>query len=515
MPPGFAGAEWLCTPLCTPSRHHPPRLPEQPALTPRLGLCAPSLLQKEIDKLLKENELDVRYRHSQPCSAHKQPDASSSIPQLSDTKNEENARRDAVSHFVVRLAYCRTEDLRRWLLTQECVLFKHRLASADDMQAVMTQAGLNYPGLTPDEFARVKDDLLPVLWTTYTVNAQKYLDNGAAWFYAVPFEEVPDLVRQRKVLLRAGKAYLHRSQLASLVLGAFRAHLSRALAITARKWTARFAGEEADRLAPIVESLSTRYLGDDYSGRGADGGAGVALAELDALSAASFPLCMRNLYSHLKDAHHLRHAGRMQLGLFLKGIGLSLEDAMTFWRAEFCKKIPNDQFDKQYAYAIRHNYGKEGKRADYTPYSCMKVIASTPGTGEHHGCPFRTFNEDSLRAALRGMRLSGPAVNDVLDKVKGKHYQLACGVAFAASHNGCECDEGIQHPNGYFAASRKLLAPAATGAAAAQAKGLNAGAPQPAGAAPGGGPLPVTPAVATRTTSLVGLGDITPPGGRD
>ena len=34
--------------------------------------------------------------------------------------------KDAVSHFVLRLAYCRTEDLRRWFLQHECELFKSR-----------------------------------------------------------------------------------------------------------------------------------------------------------------------------------------------------------------------------------------------------------------------------------------------------------------------------------------------------------------------------------------------------
>lgn len=53
---------------------------------------------------------------------------------------------------------------------------------------------------------------------------------------------------------------------------------------------------------------------------------------------------------------------------------------------QFSKAMSVDKFDKQYAYNIRHNYGKEGKRADYTPYSCMRIImGSAPGNGDTHG----------------------------------------------------------------------------------------------------------------------------------
>jgi len=425
--------------------------------------------------------------------------------------DEERRRRDLVSHFVLRLAYCRTEELRRWLLTQECALFKYRFSKLGptDKVAFLAYAGLEYKPTSPHEFAAVKDAILTVLQVTNGKNAKDLIQEGAASFYAVPFQHVPDLVRGRRVYLRGGMAFLHREALTSLVVGAYRTSLSRALAVTQRKWAATFASEEAERVAPIVESLSTRYLGQDYGGARSDGGAGVSLQELDAAAAQSFPLCMRNLYGHLKDAHHLRHQGRMQLGLFLKGLGLNLEDALQFWRTEFCRKIPGDQFEKQYAYGIRHNYGREGKRADYTPFSCMKVIMSTPGTGEHHGCPYRSFSEESLRAALRGMRLSSAAVSDVLDKVKGKHYQLACGVAFAATHNGCECESGVQHPNGYADASRKLLAkPAAAQAALpapAAAPGVDAGQAVPPGL--------VTPAVAVKS-SILALGDVTPPSAR-
>ncbi len=74
----------------------------------------------------------------------------------------------------------------------------------------------------------------------------------------MPFEQVPDLVATRRVLLRCGWAFVSRHEVASLVVGHFRAGLSQALALTARKWAASIADTEADRLTPIVLSLSER-----------------------------------------------------------------------------------------------------------------------------------------------------------------------------------------------------------------------------------------------------------------
>merc|ERR1712176_258701 len=121
--------------------------------------------------------------------------------------------------------------------------------------------------------------------------------------------------------------------------------------------------------------------------------------------------------------------------------------------------MPAEKFDKNYVYNIRHSYAKEGKRTDYTPYSCMKVIASQPGPSEAHGCPFKTFDEDNLRAALQQMGLVPAALKDAIQKAKARHYQLACGVTFEGTHGGCSCEAGIQHPNQYVQESRKCLEP--------------------------------------------------------
>ncbi|GLT61365.1 hypothetical protein SLA2020_340780 [Shorea laevis] len=78
------------------------------------------------------------------------------------------------------------------------------------------------------------------------------------------------------------------------------------------------------------------------------------------------------------------------------GVGLKLDDALAFWRAEFSQK-------------------------DYTPYACQKIISSTPGVGDHHGCPYKHFGEENLRAAIAGMRVGSRAMEDIMDKVHNRH----------------------------------------------------------------------------------------------
>ncbi|KAK2444506.1 DNA primase, large subunit family [Trifolium repens] len=256
--------------------------------------------------------------------------------------------------------------------------------------------------------------------------------------------------------LSQGYAYVAMNQVVSLVATLFRSQLSKTLILTNIKWTASIRDQEKHRLTPIVEALSSSYLGPDFSQPREY--AEISLKDIDQVAKTSFPLCMRHLFDKLKEDHHLKHGGRMQLGLFLKGVGLNLDDALAFWRAEFSKKIGLEKFEKEYSYNIRHNYGKEGKRTDYTPYSCQKVISSTPGAGDQHGCPYRQFSEENLRAALGRMGVNSRAMEDVMDKVRNRHYQLACTLTFEALH-GVTCDAGINHPNQYFSDSQKILQP--------------------------------------------------------
>ncbi|KAL7241294.1 hypothetical protein ACSBR2_006836 [Camellia fascicularis] len=369
-----------------------------------------------------------------------------SHPQASEVVNK-----DIISHFVLRLVYCRTEELRKWFLSMETTLFRYRfrLEGHEVQRALMAEYDLPYKIVSNAEFESVKEKLGQV-----ARSIGLYSSNADTIYFKVPFEEVPELVASRRVFILKGHAYVAMHQVVSLVVTQFRSHLSKALVLTNRKWTSTIREREKDRLTPIVEALSTSYLGPDYSQ--AREFAEISLKDIDQVAKSSFPLCMRHLFEKLREDHHLKHGGRMQLGLFLKSVGLTLDDALAFWKAEFSPKVGAERFDKEYAYGIRHNYGKEGKRMDYTPYSCQKIISSTPGVGDHHGCPFRHFSEENLRAALGKIGVANHAMEDVIDKVRNRHYQLACTLTFEAVH-GSSCDAGINHPNQYFIDSQKIL----------------------------------------------------------
>jgi DNA primase large subunit len=137
-----------------------------------------------------------------------------------------------------------------------------------------------------------------------------------------------------------------------------------------------------EMMAEFLDKIDTLSVtGKDYSKLNVNRKDKINLADIDLHAKRSFPLCMRELHRNLKENHHLKHFGRLQYGLFLKGIGLTMEDSIKLWRTEFTKKMTNDKFERGYVYNIRHSYGKEGKRADYTPWSCARIInMAAPGT---------------------------------------------------------------------------------------------------------------------------------------
>jgi DNA primase large subunit len=145
---------------------------------------------------------------------------------------------------------------------------------------------------------------------------------------------------------------------------------------------------------------------------------------IDSVAERSFPLCMKTMHQHFRAKHHLRHTARLQYGLFLKGLGITLEESLAYWRSELIQSVGSDKFDKEYAYNIRHNYGKEGRKVMYTPYSCVKIIHSDTVADEPHGCPFRSNTKQSLEQKLQQARVPRAAAEAVITAAAEHHYQV-------------------------------------------------------------------------------------------
>ncbi|KAI9189774.1 DNA primase subunit pri2 [Blastocladiella emersonii ATCC 22665] len=398
----------------------------------------------------------------------------------------EERRRDNLSHFVLRLAYARSEDLRSWFVRQETLLFRLRLEreSASEKVAFINAMNLDLAEVSAGERDELRDDLVAVKMSSnptlsYAVAAAE-LDKER--YYKLAWTRMLDLVGRRRCLVRGGHAYIGPSDLLALVVNEYRAHLAKQLELTSR-FLPRM--DEDERLVPVLTNLSKQYLGRDQYTQSATGR--VSADDVDALAPRHFPLCMRHLHAQLRGNGHLRHGGRMQYGLFLKGIGLPIEEALTFWRRNF-RHLTDDTFSKQYAYNIRHNYGLEGKRANYAPYSCVRIITSNPpSTGDHHGCPFKHFGEENLRQAITYHGVAESDARGILELARQGHFQVACTRFAEASINGARAAAGqppvqidpIEHPNQFYAQSVQLTTAAGTGAGAAAA-----------GSQPVAGPVP-------------------------
>lgn len=360
---------------------------------------------------------------------------------------------DVCSHFILRAAYSRTEDLRRWFLTHECHLFRHRCekatSSSRGTQFFLSKSGAQFELLSEKEKIKSREFLLsfpdanPATFATTT-------------YFKIPFLQALELVRTRQAYIHKGFAYVPSNKLISIIVARYRMNLSRSLAIAANAFPHMVS--ESSRMAPLLKNMNQQYIGNDFSSMDGDNDHSLTNQNIDQIANRSMPLCMRQAHKGLKNDHKLKHFARLQYGLFLKGAGMSYEDSLVYFQRMF-SLITSDQFQKNYSYNIRHMYGKEGKRANYTPYSCTKIIlGAPPRSGEHHGCPFRHYDESNLESLLSSMKISRPDIDQIVSLKQDEHYNLACLKHFESEHpdamqRGTSLEGVGNHPNQWFKAS--------------------------------------------------------------
>ncbi|OAF66904.1 hypothetical protein A3Q56_05343, partial [Intoshia linei] len=179
---------------------------------------------------------------------------------------------------------------------------------------------------------------------------------------------------------------------------------------------------------------------------------------IDKLSKESFPPCMQQINLYLNKHHKIKHLARQQYILFLKGIGLSIDEAIKYWKSHFLKVMDLRQFESEYAYNIKHRYGLVGSRTNYKPYSCVKIISEVSPLGrECHGCPFRHEDLDTLKRKFTADKVKHS--DNIIQLARSGKFQHACGAYFDSIHgiDDKTSDHTPNTPNEYFNNSISIL----------------------------------------------------------
>ncbi|XP_012521525.1 DNA primase large subunit isoform X2 [Monomorium pharaonis] len=356
-------------------------------------------------------------------------------------------RRDHISHFVLRSAFAFNVFKKRWFFKQETRLFKWRSSSLDNkgIRQFIQINNFKFELISESEKKDIKEYLQMSSSCTSDINNIQ--------FYKVPFSDIASLIKKRKVFVMQGEAFVPEQEM----IFVFTSHFKRSLISSfemAREYRANLYADE--RFTRIFINLEKNiHVENTILVQEQEIQQYVSLDQLDMLAETSYPLCMRVLHKALKKNHHLTHGGRIQYCLFLKGIGLSLSDVMTFWKDEFTKVMNDAVFNKEHSYTIRFVFGQEGSRRDYQPYRCQRIIESSiVGPRDYHGCPFKHMLHGILEDELTNCGFNTLERSAIISLSKDGQYSAACNKYYEIKHN-CLNNTLFEHPNTYFNESVK------------------------------------------------------------
>jgi len=357
----------------------------------------------------------------------------------SPTPTEEERKNDAISHWMLKLAFCKIPDLKQWFVRNEVNLFRfrfNRLTSKAKFK-FFELSKFNLESINKSEISGDLETYLNDCGGGISSNA-----SGKTW-YRIPWQQVLRLMTTRKCYVFDRKAYVPEEDLIEFVVGKFRSECNRWLAGLAKKFDVMMENEQ-ERLVPILKSFGNTISDADFSS--AEGR--LTFNSIDMLRKTSMPPCIRQLLDALHADNKLKHDGRVHLWAFFKAAGMPLEDALKF---TFTRMTAYANPEKEFKYNVRHVYGKEGGGKGVGAYGCSTKIKALPVEGQYQGCPFK--HQRNLKQQLRNWGVNENDIDKIKKKADDGHYQVACNQFFRSTHK--DKDEKIDlitilHPNNFF-----------------------------------------------------------------
>ncbi|CDW52530.1 DNA primase lrg domain containing protein [Trichuris trichiura] len=358
----------------------------------------------------------------------------------------EQSRKDVLSHFLLSSLLFDEQWSWTFLRKAELGLFKLRISLLTNKELVKS---LRHLYRDSKSFVHLSRDFSDTLTRLKHFGFDQFVETcrtmGTKSFspivhLLVPFTAVLELVSRRMVRLQRGLAFVTADCFDHVMAFLFTScmEMRRNCSNTRRPPTLDerllFIASEVKAFikSACPESCSVvRPLGETFL---------VSSEQVDTLQSI-LPPCMLHLHKQLRSSHRLCHHARIQYTLFLKDIGMSIEESLKFWSAEFgipCKDLKSScrhnwsTEQRRYTYNILHLHGLVGSRKNYSCRTCeslqvSKFTSDLTFLASDCGCPFRYFDDKKLEQfLLSSYPLSLNLITYILEKRAQEHYNDSC-----------------------------------------------------------------------------------------
>lgn len=387
--------------------------------------------------------------------------------------------KDYYGHYILRLVFLKDDENMDLLCSMELLLLKLKFQSIknkeDKLKFLKQNSEIMDINQDIDEnnlmitMSDIEDEnLLSKFHKFYNNNGLNTTVHEDTPILKLKFNKIIDILPSRNVLLYKGYVYLPEHMQFNYLSQMYSKNLKLELVKILKYKMVHLTTSESDRLIPIINHLNNNgSVLNNYSSKEFENTDSLNYNQIyNPEVYNNFPLCMQNLLTNLKNQSHLKYTGRQQLSIFLKECGLNIEEALKFWQFSFQKKYSMDDFNKNYKYNLRHNYGLEGSRINFKPWDCNQILNKDPPSNDmYHGCPFRDWNKNKLVDYLSKSKnvytndnLTKFDINTIVDLKNQKDYMMACTRYFEFTKDVLPHNEMITHPNLYYQRSKTIQA---------------------------------------------------------
>ncbi|MHA1976925.1 MAG: hypothetical protein ACW98I_08515 [Candidatus Hodarchaeales archaeon] len=336
--------------------------------------------------------------------------------------------------YLLRLVAATNSRLESWLIEVEGDLFERlyydRTESIDQKIEIYRQVFGEEYVLKYEEFKNSMDEehnaYLAELYQQYHTSRSRAKGD---FLLCVHFSRVPWMVSQRKGYLRKGWVVSNESSFRGVLKKAFEKNLEDEITKAQDLLGIR---DDIDNIVQDLEQdlskhvqIRSHYNQGEFEGKDLF------------LHPEVFPPCMLQLYFEFEKTGRLVHVQRLQMGFFLKKLGMSVNEQLHFWYEKSVDNVGQtfSEFQRSSGYQIRHLYGLEGGKKDYNVPQC-----STIATG--YFCPFThlapailtEFLKENYYTTKKKLVITGSQLNSLIS-VSGSNPTQACSQYFREIYN--------------------------------------------------------------------------------